>query len=285
MPGQTVLAVAPDQARESFAGSTRLPPAFYDGAKKDEGAVVDTSVGGGRPIEPPAPTFAFPAADAADERGRVFVGGDLRPGTVVAAYRSGLFPMRQGNGELAWWSPDPRAVIFLDRLRVSHSLRRAIHRFEIRIDTAFGAVVEACADRAEDEYRWITDEIQEAYGTLHRLGWAHSVEAWTGEAETGSSRLVGGLYGVAVGGLFSGESMFHRERDASKAALVALVAALRGDGRDAADRMIDVQWLTPHMASLGAVEIPRAEYLARLSRALSLPLPAAFRRAATDTAS
>jgi leucyl/phenylalanyl-tRNA---protein transferase len=224
------------------------------------------------PVEPPPATFAFPPAATADDLGRVAVGGDLEPGTLLAAYRSGLFPMRQSSGELTWWSPDPRGVLTLDGLRVSHSLRRSHRRFRITVDSAFEAVVEACADRDDDDYHWITTEIREAYLRLHGLGWAHSVEAWTSEEP---AELAGGLYGVAVGGLFAGESMFHRRPDASKAALVGLVELLRGCG-SAPDRLIDVQWLTPHLASLGAVEISRAEYLARLERALALPQPAAL---------
>jgi leucyl/phenylalanyl-tRNA---protein transferase len=217
------------------------------------------------PDEPPPSDFAFPPVTAADEHGRVVVGGDLEPGTLLAAYRAGLFPMRQGNGELAWWSPDPRGVLEPGALRVSHSLRRSRRHFEVRVDTAFDEVVAACAERAPGEYAWITAEIREAYGRLHRLGWAHSVETWTG------GRLVGGLYGVAIGGMFGGESMFHRQPDASKVALIALMELLDGPGR-----IVDVQWLTPHLASLGAVEVPRAQYLSRLERALALPLPAVF---------
>lgn len=230
------------------------------------------------PAEPPPSGFLFPpaATAAADARGKVVVGGDLEPGTVLAAYRAGLFPMRQGDGQLAWWSPDPRAVLTPDRLRVSASLRRAQRRFETRVDTAFETVIDGCADRAEGEYHWITAEVRAAYVHLHQLGWAHSVEAWTIAAADAPSVLAGGLYGVAIGGLFCGESMFHRRPDASKAALAALVELLRDDGRDGAGRLIDAQWMTPHMASLGAVEVRREEYLVRLQQALALPLPAAF---------
>ena len=203
------------------------------------------------PTEPAATDVAFPATPG-DEHGRVLVGGDLRPGTVLAAYRAGLFPMRQGDGQLAWWSPDPRGVLQPGHLRVSHSLRKSAHHFEIRVDTAFDEVIERCADRPKGEYHWITDEIRETYAELHRLGWVHSVEAWSDE------ELVGGLYGVSVGALFCGESMFQRRTDASKSALVALVGMLDATGQD---WLIDVQWLTPHLASLGAVEVPRAEFL------------------------
>jgi leucyl/phenylalanyl-tRNA--protein transferase len=228
------------------------------------------------PEEPPPSSISFPPAATADAKGRVFVGGDLKPGTLLAAYRTGLFPMRQGDGQLAWWSPDPRGIITPDRLHVSHSLFRSRHRFVIRIDTAFEAVIDSCADRGTEEYHWITPEVREAFVRLHHLGWAHAVEAWTVATDDEPSVLVGGLYGVAIGGFFSGESMFHRRRDASKVALVALVELLRDDGRNGEGRLIDVQWVTPHMASLGAVEVPREEYLARLEQALALPLPAAF---------
>jgi leucyl/phenylalanyl-tRNA--protein transferase len=175
-------------------------------------------------------------------------------------------PVRAGHGEvLAWWSPDPRGIIPLDGLRVSRSLRRSCDRYRVTIDVAFEAVIDACADEAR-EGRWINRDIREAYVFLHRAGWAHSVEAWDGDD------LAGGLYGVSIGGLFAGESMFHHRTDGSKVALVALVSALTGDERG----MLDVQWLTPHLASLGAVEIPRREYLERLAVAIAAPSPAAF---------
>jgi leucyl/phenylalanyl-tRNA--protein transferase len=193
------------------------------------------------------------------------VGADLEPGTLLAAYRAGIFPMPVDHNALGWWSPDPRGIIPLDGLRVSRSLRKSGRRFRIRVDTAFDEVVEACADPRRPG-TWITAEIRRAYGMLHRLGWAHSVEAWTGD------RLTGGLYGVAIGGLFAGESMFHREPDASKVALVALVEML-GKG---ADGLLDVQWLTPHLNSLGAVEVSRERYLQLLAVALQQELPAVF---------
>jgi leucyl/phenylalanyl-tRNA--protein transferase len=185
---------------------------------------------------------------------------------VLAAYRSGLFPMpiRAGRRDvLAWWSPDPRGIIPLDGLVVSRSLRRSCARYTVTFDLAFEAVIDACADPSRTG-RWINDEIRDAYVRLHHEGWAHSVETWSADGS-----LAGGLYGVAIGGLFAGESMFHHERDASKVALVMLVGALRGHE----DAMLDVQWLTPHLQSLGAIEIPRAEYLARLPAALAAPSP------------
>ncbi|MGH9274493.1 MAG: leucyl/phenylalanyl-tRNA--protein transferase, partial [Acidimicrobiales bacterium] len=173
------------------------------------------------PIEPPSSSWGFPDPGSADEHGVVGVGADLEPGTLLAAYRAGLFPMPlHRGGPMAWWSPDPRGVLPLDRLRVSRSLRRSCRRYEIRIDTAFADVVDACASPRRPG-GWISPAIRAAYGELHRLGWAHSVEAWDDEG------LAGGLYGVAMGGLFAGESMFHRRRDASKVALVSLVELLR----------------------------------------------------------
>jgi leucyl/phenylalanyl-tRNA--protein transferase len=175
--------------------------------------------------------------------------------------------MRSEFSEHTWWSPDPRGIVPLDDLRVTRSLRKSIKHFRTTVDAAFVSVVDACADRP-DEGVWITDAMRTAYIRLHEFGWAHSVEAW---AEDGT--LAGGLYGVAVGGLFAGESMFYRRRDASKVALVALVDLMRGAG-DPSDRLLDVQWTTPHLRSLGAIDVPRAEYLHRLGRALELPPPA-----------
>ncbi|GAA5114442.1 leucyl/phenylalanyl-tRNA--protein transferase [Alloalcanivorax gelatiniphagus] len=221
----------------------------------------------------PAPTpWAFPSHPTWDpEDDLVALGADLEPGTLVTAYSLGLFPMPvtlDGEDQLGWFSPVERGVLPLDGLRVSRSLRRSVRDFEIRIDTAFDEVMAACGspDRPDG---WITDEFTRAYGRLHRLGWAHSVEAWRDD------RLVGGLYGVSIGGLFAGESMFHRERDASKVALVALVDLLRDEHADR--RVLDVQWQTPHLASLGVVRRPRGEYLESLERCLDLPAPRYFR--------
>jgi leucyl/phenylalanyl-tRNA---protein transferase len=223
------------------------------------------------PVEPPPTPWQLEAHVTEPGEDLVGVGADLEPGTILAAYRLGLFPMGVGaNGRppVGWWSPDPRGVLPLDGLRVSRSLRRSCSRFDVRLDTAFREVVDACADPGRDG-RWITREVSSAYERLHELGWAHSVECWRGDA------LVGGLYGVAIGGLFAGESMFHRETDASKVALVHLVELLRADGDG--DRLLDVQWRTEHLASLGVVDVSREEYLRRLRRALALPLPEAFR--------
>jgi len=192
----------------------------------------------------------------------VGMGADLEPGTLLAAYRAGLFPMPV-EGTIGWWSPDPRGVVPLDGLRVSRSMRRSCQRFEVRFDTNFAGVVAACADPSRP-HGWITGDIEAAYTRLHELGWAHSVEAWA--RDDGS--LAGGLYGVAIGGLFAGESMFHRRRDASKVALVALVERLRAIGA----ALLDVQWCTPHLASLGAVEVSRMRYLQLLADALTRPV-------------
>lgn len=221
------------------------------------------------PIEPPPTRWQLPDPTEADESGIVGVGADLEPGTVLAAYRAGLFPMPMRRPRtLAWWSPDPRGIIPLDGLRISKSLRRSCERFEIRIDTAFDEVIAACADPSRP-HGWIDGSITASYRRLHRLGWAHSVETWTPDGE-----LVGGLYGMAIGGLFAGESMFHRATDASKVALVGLVGLLGEDG--ASDRLLDIQWTTDHLTSLGAVDIARDDYLALLTEALTLPLPSAF---------
>ena len=218
------------------------------------------------PVEPPPSPWEMPDPERADEAGVVAVGADLEAGTLLAAYRAGLFPMPVRRRTLAWWSPDPRGILPLDGLRVSLSLRRSCARYEVRVDTAFDAVIDACADPRR-EHGWIDDRIAEAYRRLHRLGWAHSVEAWTPEGE-----LAGGLYGVAIGGLFAGESMFHHRPDASKVALVHLVDLLVDGGAS----LLDVQWTTDHLRSLGAVDIARSEYLDRLADALTRPLPEAW---------
>jgi leucyl/phenylalanyl-tRNA--protein transferase len=225
------------------------------------------------PTEPPPspwlfPDFTQPDQDAACPDDLVGRGADLAPGTLLAAYRSGLFPMPDGGSALSWWSPRRRGVLPLHGMRVSRSLTKSCRRMEVRVDTSFHDVVAACADPARDG-GWIDRDIAAAYLRLHRLGWAHSVESWQ------DGRLVGGLYGVAVGGLFAGESMFHRVTDASKVALVGLVDLLADEYADA--RLLDVQWRTPHLASLGVVEVPRARYVRALHAALQVPLPVPWR--------
>ncbi len=219
------------------------------------------------PVEPSPSPWLFPDVARADADDLVAMGADLAPGTLLAAYRAGLFPMPGDTDAMLWWSPVERGVLPLDGLRVPRSLRQAVRRMEIRVDTAFPEVIEACADPARDS-GWIDEPVVEAYTALHRLGWAHSVEAWQG------GELVGGLYGVAIGGFFAGESMFHRVRDASKVALVGLVDLLRDEHADR--RLVDVQWQTPHLASLGVVTVARPAYLELLEDALDVPLPACF---------
>lgn len=202
-------------------------------------------------IEPPRSPWGFPSVEKADSSGLVGVGADDEPGTILAAYRSGLFPMPiEPGGLLGWWSPDPRGVLELDDLHVSRSLARSMARFEFRVNTAFDAVIAGCADPARP-HGWIDDRITAAYRRLHELGWCHSIETWR------DGELVGGLYGIAVGGLFAAESKFHRATDASKAAVVALVEGLR----DGEPRLIDVQWSTPHLVSLGVTEVRRSAYV------------------------
>jgi leucyl/phenylalanyl-tRNA---protein transferase len=224
-------------------------------------------VTGQEPVEPLPTSWEFDLADLEAGEDLVSVGGDLRAGTLLEAYRCGLFPMGLGDGGTApmgWWSPDPRAVLLPGDVHASRSLRRSLRHFEIRVDTAFEQVVAACADPGR-EGRWITDEVADAYQQMHALGWAHSIETWQ------EDRLVGGLYGIAVGGLFAGESMFHHVTDASKAAVVAMAGFVYADADPR--RIIDVQWATDHLRSLGVVTIPRAEYLERLAVALQAPPP------------
>jgi leucyl/phenylalanyl-tRNA---protein transferase len=211
------------------------------------------------PVEPPPTPWGLQPAPADHPHDLWTLGGDLEPGTLLAGYRCGLFPMPVET-ELGWWSPADRGILPLDRFMPSRSLRRSQRHFEIRVDATFEAVVRACADPGR-EHGWIDDGIVDAYCRLHRLGWAHSIEAWDGDG------LAGGLYGVAIGGLFAAESKFHRRTDASKVALCALVDLMRA-APAAERRILDVQWVTPHLASLGAVAIARADYLRRLGPAL-----------------
>ena len=186
----------------------------------------------------------------------------IDPMLLIDAYRQGIFPMAMDDGEIAWFSPDPRGILPLDDFHCSGRLARTLRsgRFEIRVDTAFDAVIRACAERADEEGTWINDEIVESYEALARLGIAHSVEAWL------DGTLAGGLYGVHLGGAFFGESMFHRAANASKVTLVALVERLRARGFV----LLDTQWVTPHLEQFGAIEIPRAEYLRTLGKAAAL---------------
>ena len=184
----------------------------------------------------------------------------IEPELLLQGYRFGVFPMAMADDSIEWFSPDPRAIIPLDSFHVPHALRRLSRRntFEIKIDNDFTKVIEACAER---EDTWINREIIESYTRLHEFGYAHSVEAWA------RGKLAGGLYGVALGGAFFGESMFHRVTDASKIALVALVRHLRAHKF----ALLDTQWLTPHLVQFGGIEIPRSQYLRILRRAVDLP--------------
>jgi leucyl/phenylalanyl-tRNA--protein transferase len=213
------------------------------------------------PIEPPASRFAMPdPLDVEPGDDLVAIGADLEPGTLLAAYRAGMFPMpvdpRRRRSKMAWFSPDPRGVIPLEALHVSRSLRRSMRRFEVRMDTRFRDVVVACGN-PDRPGRWITNPIVDAYTTLFDLGWGHSVEVYE------HGELVGGLYGLRIERFFAGEAMFHTATDASKASLVELVGWLNETGAE----LLDVQWVTDHLATLGAVAIPRPEYLDRLRSA------------------
>jgi leucyl/phenylalanyl-tRNA--protein transferase len=204
-----------------------------------------SAVGGAR--------FRFPDPREADADGFVAHGGDLEPATLIAAYRQGIFPWPFDTHELLWWSPDPRAVIPVDALRMSRRLARTLRRasFAVTINADFDEVVAGCGAREET---WITPGLRRAYGRLHGLGWAHSVEVWMDGA------LAGGVYGLAIGGLFAAESMFHRVTDASKIAMVALVQHARRAGVT----LIDAQIPSAHITSMGGVTIPRGDYLSRL---------------------
>lgn len=209
------------------------------------------------------PAWRLPAPEFADADGLVAVGGDLRPERLLDAYRRGIFPFFDETCPILWWSPDPRAIFEMDGLRVSRRLARTVRsgRFEVTRDRDFAGVIRGCA-RGQGEGVWITPDMIAAYTELHRLGHAHSVEVWRG------GELAGGVYGVAVGGLFSGESMFTRVTDASKVALASLMEHLRECGFV----LFDVQFINDHTASLGAIEIPRKQYLARLRAAVALPV-------------
>lgn len=210
------------------------------------------------PVEPPPCQWELPDPRHADENDIVGIGADLEPATLLAAYRAGMFPMRLGpNAPIAWWSPDPRGIVPLDGFHASRSLRRVRGRFDVSFDTAFAEVVAGCADPTRP-HGWIDESFASAYTRLHEMGWAHSIEVWH------DGLLAGGIYGVRIGALFAGESMFHSVRDASKVALWELVEGLRLDGAT----LFDVQWTTPHLVSLGAIDIARTEYLRRLQAAV-----------------
>jgi leucyl/phenylalanyl-tRNA--protein transferase len=196
---------------------------------------------------------------AADQRSLPGSSALIDPILLLAAYRKGLFPMGLDDGDIGWFSPDPRGILPLETFHVPARLARVVRRgtFSIRFDTRFDDVMRACAERP-DEDTWINDEILESYGRLHRLGFAHSVEAWQGD------ELAGGLYGVSLGRAFFGESMFHQVTDASKVALTALVGHLKARGFT----LLDTQWTTPHLEQFGAIEISREKYLRKLADAM-----------------
>ena len=210
----------------------------------------------------------FPPVERAlaHPNGLLAAGADLSPARLLDAYRRGIFPWYSDGEPILWWSPDPRMVLFTDELKLSRSLAKSVRNkgFEMRFDTAFGAVVQACAEPRDGQAgTWITDAVRAAYLRLHRLGHAHSVETWR------DGILIGGLYGVSIGRMFFGESMFARATDASKVALVALVQELRGRGGS----MIDCQMDTRHLASLGARPIRRAEFLRKVEALVNYDVP------------
>ena len=222
--------------------------------------------------------IAFPRPELADEDGLLAIGGDLRPERLLLAYAHGIFPWYSQGVPILWHSPDPRMVLEVGRFRVSRSLRKAIRRgtYEIKLDTAFRRVVEHCAtvDRPDQGGTWITDDMSEAYSELHELGFAHSAEAWR------DGHLVGGVYGVSMGSLFFGESMFALEPNASKVAFVTLVEQLAAWGTE----LIDCQVHTDHLERFGAVMWPRARYLEFLAEAMVKPtLRGAWRLGAAIT--
>ncbi len=211
------------------------------------------------PVEPPASRWAFPALNAYGDD-LIGFGADLAPGTLLSAYRSGLFPMPTHEA-LGWWSPDPRGILAPGDLRISRSLRRSCRRYRVTCNTDFRAVITACW-QTKREGGWLNQDFVEAYCVLHDLGWTHSIEVWDA-----NSTLVGGLYGVHINGLFAGESMFSTATDTSKVALVSLI-----DRLEAADvSLLDVQWRTDHLATLGITAIPRITYLSLLETALAQP--------------
>lgn len=209
------------------------------------------------------PDLSFPPAEKALWQGLVAIGGDLSPERLLSAYRAGIFPW--SVAPITWWSPEPRAIFEFDQVHVPRSLQRTLRRgrFQMTMNRSFGQVIRACATvPREDGGTWITPSIIEAYEGLHAAGWAHSIECWQGD------QLAGGVYGVAIGGLFAGESMFHHVSDASKAALVTLLGHLRQRGFT----LFDTQMLTETTRNLGAVEIARRDYLSRLKSALKQPV-------------
>ena len=209
-------------------------------------------------------TYTFPPLEAASPEGLLAFGGDLNPDRLLSAYRQGIFPWYSDDQPILWWSPDPRAVLYPSKLHISKSLRKSLRTrgFEVSADRAFALVIAACAEsRNRGEGTWITSGMQDAYCALHRMGYAHSVETWH------NGELVGGLYGLAIGKAFFGESMFSRVADASKTALVGLATSLAAEGY----RFIDCQVVSEHLTSLGAEAAPRDRFASELNEAVGLP--------------
>ena len=210
-------------------------------------------------------TYTFPPLEAASPEGLLAVGGDLNPDRLVSAYRQGVFPWFSDGQPILWWSPDPRAILYPADLHISRSLRKSLRTqgFEVTADRAFDDVIQRCAEsRNAREGTWITSGMQEAYCTLHRMGYAHSVETWQ------NGQLVGGLYGLAIGKAFFGESMFSQITDASKTALVALSVSLTAGGY----HFIDCQVVSEHLNSLGAKAVPRYRFSSELKQAVETPV-------------
>ena len=229
-------------------------------------------------LEPtdPADSFPDPAQALSDPPGLLAVGGDLSVARLLAAYRRGIFPWYQDAQPILWWSPDPRAVLFPAELRISRSLRKTLRRcdYSVSVDQNFTGVIAACAENRDDPGTWITDGMLRAYEALHHAGHAHSVETWH------DGQLVGGLYGVNLGGIFFGESMFTRRTDASKVALVKLVSLCRTSGIE----LIDCQLASNHLTSLGSRQIARDEFQTLLRRCINFPAPDDWAEPAARTA-
>lgn len=210
-------------------------------------------------------TYTFPPLEAASPEGLLAVGGDLNPDRLLSAYRQGVFPWFSDGQPILWWSPNPRAILYPADLHISRSLRKSLRTqgFEVTADRAFDDVIQRCAEsRNAREGTWITSGMQEAYCTLHRMGYAHSVETWR------NGQLVGGLYGLAIGKAFFGESMFSQITDASKTALVALSVSLTAGGY----HFIDCQVVSEHLNSLGAKAVPRYRFSSELKQAVETPV-------------
>ncbi|MGD0726557.1 MAG: leucyl/phenylalanyl-tRNA--protein transferase [Spirochaetia bacterium] len=234
-------------------------PSEKRGSSEPQRGSSEPQRGSREPADELTTRFRFPHARSSDADGFLAVGGDLKPGTLLLAYGNGIFPWT--THPITWWSPDPRAIIPIGGLHVSHSLRKVLRSspFSVSFDRAFRRVMEGCAaPRPHRKETWISRQFITAYTRLHELGRAHSVEVWREE------HLVGGLYGVSIGGFFAGESMYSEEENASKVALVAMEKKLR----ECRYILFDVQMMTPHLRSMGAVEIPRSEYLQRLRQAV-----------------